>query len=311
MTIFAKMICHSVSSVNGIELPTIFCRYPKFIHGEVMTHRDFSRNASSSRAIPFNRMVADIRSDMAMPEYWGANQKGMQAAGEIDDIEGAKAVWRTAFEDVLPHAQYLHDKLNLHKQVVNRLLEPWAHINVLISATRWKNFFALRDHPMAQPEINLLAKAIKLELFEKIGTVIGESKSKVLQPGQWHLPYVKTEFDNGKAYYLVQIGEVHDEKDYQIVPLDIAQKVSVARCARVSYTTFETGTFSKIADDLALYDKLVGAQPLHASPAEHQATPDELTVNRDGYEKWKHESEWGNLHTWRQYRKTLPGEYVA
>lgn len=307
MTISAKVICDSISSVNGVRLTTLALRYPKFIHGEFMTHRDFSRNASSSRAIPFKRMVEDIQQDMAMPVYWGKNQKGMQAAGElsVEDTAKAMALWQKGFDVLLPVATELYD-LDLHKQTVNRMLEPWAHINVLVSATRWNNFFTLRDHKDAQPEIRRLAEKMKFAMYENIHIALDDSRPKILRPGQWHLPYVKCDLLDDRQYHLVQIGD----NDYVQRDLGSAKSISVARCARVSYKTFETGSYSQPSDDVALNDKLMGAQPLHASPLEHLATPDELVFDSGIGQVWHRRDEWGNFHTWRQYRKMVPGEYV-
>ncbi|MGX9944990.1 hypothetical protein ACTG4Q_21230 [Bradyrhizobium denitrificans] len=315
MTISAKKIQHSISP-DGIELKTALARYPRFIHAEELTHRilsstpdmiieindgvmydrNLSRNASSSRAIPVQRLIDDILADTAMPIHWGKNQKGMQA-----DIENTAAVVLEVInEDTLsreivelsPEEAWLlmrdktikvakaFDEAGYHKQVVNRLLEPFAHINVLITATDWDNFFELRDHKDAQPEIQALAIAIK-EAF-------ADSEPRLLQPGQWHLPFV---------------SEV--EQDW--LDLETQKKISVARCARTSYLTHE-GKQPLVHKDIQLFNDLVGARPLHASPAEHQATPDVRNHLIGGWEK---PSLHGNLRGWNQNRKFIERDIYA
>lgn len=279
MTTTASVLADSVSREH-IRLTTLELKYPKFIHGEFMTHRVFSRNASSSRAIPFERLVDEVINDPAMPVFWGKNQKGMQAREELadDELMLAKQAWRRARNDAVEHARFLHS-LGAHKQIVNRIIEPYCHIRVVVTATDWANFFALRRHPDAQPEMKALADA----MWEAQQA----SEPVLLQPGEWHLPYI-TEFD-----------PLALDADDDLI------KLSVARCARVSYKTHD-GRIAEVEEDLKLYERLVGSTPLHASPAEHQATPD--TPHRGG---WRHSYQHGNLQGWRQYRKMLPNECVT
>src|SRR6267154_1525330 len=301
--ISAEVICDSISD-HGKRLTTFKLRYPKFIHGEFMTHRVISRNASSSRAVPTAKLLEEVRSDAlrAGPVFWGANQKGMQAAQELDaPFKGvAQRLWSDAAYEVAKHAEKMLD-LGVHKQIVNRLLEPFSHINVIASATEWDNFFGLRLDKAAQPEMRALAIA----MWE----VQKASTPRLLKPYEWHLPFYNDESD-GTAIAL--------HLDYRLsdaLHLDAAIKVSVARCARVSYESFETGKRSIVEEDLKLYDRLLGSQPLHASPAEHQATPD-IWVNPDkdypcNNEGWQRQNEHGNFSGWRQYRKMLQNEAVA
>lgn len=274
MTITAKVIADSISP-DGIRITTMQLRYPKFIHGEFMTHRVFSRNASSSRAIPVERLIQDVMDDPATPIHWGKNQKGMQADTENNTVvitDGGPMESRTAWlraRDKAVEAARAFTNAGYHKQIVNRLLEPFCHINVVVTATEWNNFFTLRRHPDAQPEMRVLAETI---LAEMKGTEPLELKYE-----EWHLPYIDKE-DTGDL-------------------LENAIKVSVARCARVSYVT-QDGKKSSIEDDLILYERLVGAQPLHASPAEHQATPNNLQEDLIN----------GNFKGWIQHRKLLSGE---
>ncbi len=302
MTISAKVVCHSISP-ERIPVITMQWRYPKFIHGEVMTHRVFSRSASSSRAIPVNRSIKEVMDDPAMPVYWGKNQPGMQAAEELDDeetpftgLDGKPVTARTVARDIwlrsrdlaVRQAESLH-KLGAHKQLVNRLIEPFVHINMVVTATEWANFFALRRHSDAQPEIHALADAA--------WEAMRASTPRPLSPGQWHLPYVGAD-----DWALLSLIEHDVERRSQAI------KISVARCARVSYLTHE-GKVPNIADDLKLYDRLVGSVPLHASPCEHQATPDVKIANSPWH--WQEERYHGNLSGWVQFRKTLPNENIT
>lgn len=304
MTITAQIIADSISP-EGIRLTTMQLRYPRFIHAEFMTHRMFSRNASSSRAIPVAKMIEDLRRDPAMPVYWGSNKPGMQAGDEIESSMRDRAVqaWLDAMEHSIEIVEWMTEVAELHKQIANRILEPWAHINVVVTATDWENFFTLRAHADAQPEI----KALALEMLN----AMAGNQPRHLKPGEWHLPYI-TDEERRDAYH----------GPSQTPEWDLLKKVSVARCARVSYLTHD-GRQTTVEEDLQLYDRLVGAQPLHASPAEHQATPDQRTTSSytieydDGAcdhveagEEWCNPSRHGNLRGWIQYRKTLPGENV-
>lgn len=297
MTVTAKIIADSVSP-DGIRLTTLQCRYPKFIHGELMTHRVFSRNASSSRAIPVARVIEDVMRDPVVPIHWGANQKGMQADAECDALVEAyttsrgrldsdelekvtnEQAWLLARDEMVEVARRFN-AADYHKQIVNRLIEPWCHINVVVTATEWSNFFALRCHPAAQPEMRMLAECMQFEMYS--------STPRPLRSGEWHLPYVRNE------------EKIDNTGDYD---WSTAIKLSVARCARVSYLT-QDGKEPNIAEDLALYDRLVGQVPLHASPAEHQATPDEKYLKSN---EWRRPELHGNFRGWIQYRKTLKGE---
>jgi hypothetical protein len=268
--ISAKIIADSVSE-QGKRITTFQLRYQRFIHSEFMTHRMFSRNASSSRAIPVKRQIKDILKDMAMPIHWGQNKPGMQANSEISKWKMWLAkIWWIKLGYIACITAYLMSKLGCHKQITNRILEPFSYIHVVVTATEWTNFFALRYHYMAQPEIYELAKCM-YEAYEA-------SEPKLLKEGEWHLPYV-------------------GEEEYGQEELNI--KASVARCARVSYVRHD-GKKPKLEDDLKLHDRLLGHRPVHASPAEHQATPAKRKVQKSG-----------NFVGWLQYRKRLNGENIT
>jgi thymidylate synthase ThyX len=273
MTITAKIICDSFGP-NGVRLTTFVLKYPRFIHSEFMTHRCFSRNASSSRAIPFEKQVQMIEEDMAMPIEFRENKKGMQAGEVLSPGLQQAAVdnWKIAGKRAVEVAKDLA-RIGVHKQYVNRLLEPFSHISVVVTATEYSNFFALRHHSMAQPEIAELAKL----MWEAYKANIPQK----LKEGDWHLPFVPEQ-------------EVTDYSG----PIEDLIKVSVARCARVSYNKHD-GTNSTYEEDAALYDRLLGSQPIHASPAEHQAQAIDII-------KWS-----GNFRGFLQYRKTLPNENIT
>lgn len=237
MSVTVKVVADSIGP-NGVRLTTLEARYPRMIHSELMTHRVFSRNASSSRAIPVAKMIAEVQNDPVVPMSFTSNQKGMQGGPPLEgqELEEAKRIWLQARDKAVEAAQALA-KLNLAKQYVNRVLEPFAHITVLVTSTEWNNFFNLRYHTDAMLEFGELAKLA----FE----TIRDSQPQKLKAGEWHLPYVQSRSEDGI-------------------------KASVARCARVSYLKHD-GTASSATEDEVLYDRLLSRDVKHASPAEHQA----------------------------------------
>ena len=273
MTIEAKIICDSISP-SSVRLTTMQLKYNRFVHSELMTHRVFSRNTSSSRAIPVKTIIQRIKEEPAMPVYWGLNQKGMQAREEASGelLEDIKKTWLGARDMMIEVAEYVMSEYNLHKQLVNRLLEPWSHIYAVVTATEWENFFNLRCHPDAQPEIGKLAYAMR--------DAYTGSQPVLIDYGQWHLPYVLSE-DVERAG--TEVG--------------LLQKISSARCARVSYKTHD-GFVPRFDEDIRLHDSLLSSG--HLSPLEHAATPNE--DNPLGF--------CGNFRGWRQHRKMIPGEAV-
>lgn len=267
-----KILADSISA-EGHRLTTYQLSYWRPIHSEFMTHRVFGRNASSSRAIPVKTMLKQVWTNPAMPMSWGLNKPGMQAGKEASGLRRmlSKYLWRTAGRCACCFA-WLLMKAGIHKQVANRVLEPWQFIHVVVTATEYENFFELRDHEDAQPEIHVLAYLMKQARLE--------SEPTLLRPGEWHLPYISFEE-----------REQHD--------VEILKQVSAARCCRVSYMKHD-GTAADISTDLKLCKRLVGSVPLHASPFEHQATPDVLVGD-----KWATRALHGNLVGWKQYRKYI------
>lgn len=296
-TISAKVIADSVGR-HSPRLTTLLLRYPRWIHAEFMTHRVFSRNAASSRAIPVARLIQDVESDPAVPLFWGKNQKGMQAGEECSALVGVEChdssyahfsreeAWLAAQERAVDAAKAFAEA-GYHKQIVNRLLEPFSHITVVVTATQWSNFFALRRHADAEPHIRLLA--------DRMWEAMGDSTPQLLQPGEWHLPFVNV-VDANDEPSPVTGGEAATN----------AVKLSVARCASTSFKTVD-GFDMTLERAIDLHDKLVSSTPLHASPCEHQARMDE----KDHEFGWPDARLGGNLGPgWAQYRKMLPGECI-
>ena len=255
---------------DGVRITSMQLRYPRFILAELNTHRQFSRSSSSSRAIPVSKVIKQVFKDAAKPVHWGANQAGMQAHTELTGLRSllAKGLWSTAGYFAASVAWCL-TKVGLHKQVANRLLEPFQWTHTIVTSTEWDNFYELRAHGDAQPEIQKLAR-----MMQHVH-LLSEPKQSI-----YHLPYI-TEDDRQQWVGM----------DEAIAYKELA-KVSTARCARVSYTNHQ-GKVPSVTEDLKLYDRLVGMEPIHASPAEHQAryTKDEYVTSnlRDGWLQFRKE----------------------
>lgn len=261
----AKIILDSLAPC-GKRLTTIEARFPRFILAEMNTHRDRARNSASSRAIPFPKMLAAVTAEPVLPLRWGSEQRGMQTGGEIANPVEADRVWLEARDNAVKSAQALAD-LGVHKSLCNRLVEPWMWITVIMTATEWRNFFRLRCHPDA--EIH----------FQKIATmildVLNQSVPLSLAVGDWHLPFIQP-----------------NERD---LPIETLQRISVARCARVSYLTHDGKR--DIAADVSLFERLMtGSGFGHLSPHEHVAEARGDLVRS------------GPFVGWKQFRKSIPNE---
>lgn len=266
-TILAKVIEDSIA-LNGHRMITVQVRFPRIVHSELMTHRALAKNAGSSRAKPIKKMLAQVFNDPACPVEWGAAQAGMQAHTQLTGwrLFGVKALWKSAAMFAAAHSWAMM-KLGAAKQIANRVTEPFQYIDVLISGTEWDNFDMLRCHPDADPTMRALA----IEIMTAIETSI----PKLLRLGQWHLPYVTAE-------------------ERRTLPLHDQKIVSAARCARISYDPFDGNP--SVEKERERFAKLVGQQPIHASPTEHQATPT-MASSRSG-----------NLVGWFQLRKEIEAE---
>jgi thymidylate synthase ThyX len=267
----AKIIADSVNP-NGDRLTTFEINLHRYVLAEFNTHRVNSRNFQSSRACPVERMIANIlkEDEMVYPLHWGRKQKGMVADLEIDEADQleAIAIWDEARKDMIRHVRRLLE-IDVHKQVANRLLEPFMAITGIVTATDYSNFFAQRCHPDAQPEIQALANAMK--------AAYDASVPERLEAGEWHLPLI-----NGEDWV--------DATDRGYVEEDMI-KVSIGRCARVSYLNHDG--LRSLSDDTKLYWRLLEAEPPHLSPFEHCAV---AMPNSDKY---------ANFAGWQSYRNQL------
>lgn len=297
----AKVLADSQSPA-GYRLTTLEATFPRFVLAEFNTHRVFSRNSASSRAIPIAKQLRRVLEDPYVPIEFGSNQPGMQAGPPLEGVkrEAAEREWLSARDDAVRRVlglvsdpavlagdddldgalrrveEAIRDKaqpdtwLNVHKQVANRLLEPFMWHTVIVTATEWENFFNLRCHPDAQPEIRLVAESMR--------TAVEASEPAQLAEDEWHLPLVRPE----------------DRE--QVSPEDLI-KISAGRCARVSYLTH--AGLRDLDADVELHDRLLESG--HMSPLEHPARP--LSAEELEAGEWS-----GNFRGWRPYRKEISGE---
>ena len=281
----AKIILDT-QAPSGARLTTFELTYPRFVHSEFMTHRVASKNSASSRAIPIKKMLDKISFNPVIPVEWGTAKAGMQAGEETIHTGLAEKIWVDASRQMVEVAKKLGGlvsidkngnivpddspgaiKLNLHKQIVNRIVEPWMWITVICSATDYDNFFALRCHPDSQPEIQKLAYMMRETYYS--------STPKNLASGEWHIPYI--------------------QDDEITLDDEVKRKISVARCARVSYLTHDG--VRNTEKDLELYTRLNnGSGTGHWSPFEHVARA-EVDLIRSG-----------NLIGYTQFRKMFKNE---
>lgn len=290
------IIADSISK-EGHRPTSIQVTAHRFILVEINTHRVASRSYRSSRAVPAHKLLDEVVTDPAMPVRWMKNQPGMQAAIEMTEDERllAQKVWTAGAAEAVVRARALGAS-GLHKQWTNRPLEPYLMAKGIITATEWENIFALRIGPEAQPEFDVLAG--------KMLEAMRASEPKLLEPGEWHLPYI-------------------DQDDYERLEAfnrdSVVRIVSAARCARSSYKVFDVDRKSELHEDQELANRLVESG--HWGPFEHQATPDvpkdrraeildppEVVRWLHKYAYWERPDQHGNLVGWRQNRKLYPGE---
>jgi hypothetical protein len=217
-------------------------------------------------------MLERVLKQPFVPDEWGSNQRGMQAGPtlSIETAAAASEAWLACRDDVVGWVRRLHE-LGVHKQLANRLLEPFMWVTVIVSATEWANFLNLRCHEDAQPQFQQVARMIS--------DALTTSTPQLVDVGEWHLPYIQ-------------------EVERTELSLEVQQQCSVARCARVSYLTHDGKR--DINKDRDLYERLLHGSGLgHWSPFEHVATP------RNGDTPDPRE---GNFRGWIQYRKLFAGE---
>jgi len=295
-------------------------RFPRMVHADCKTHRihsgyegevldvmtdisilidrDMSRNGRSSRAVPVNRLLKEARENPYVPAF-RHNAKGMTPGEEFDPetLDAITTRWLKLCAHVADEVAWFNE-MDVHKQWANRPLEFFGYIDLVLSTTNWKNFLALRDHSAAQQEMQDLAFCIQTEL--------NMSTPKLLQPGEWHMPYISEE-DRDE----VKLMHGDDNK----ACLNDLRRISTARIARVSIAPFDGNAAYEA--EFARFKLLVGSMPVHASPSESVATPDvwvpeDLRADGIGFEGgyWQHPEKHGNLKGWCQYRKYLPNECV-
>jgi len=245
----------SQCSVTGQRIDTLIAEYPRCIHAQLLTHRVFSKNSSSTRAIPLHKAIQQIRDNPA--EYiWTAKQAGMQGEVITDEdqllhINGRNLI---ALEDAIYHAESLVNKLGVHKQNAGRYLEPFQNIKIVLTSTEWENWDWLRDDAAAQGEI--------AELARKISEARKNAEPMVLNEGEWHVPFVERFRDvDGDLRYLTE------ETDY--INAEEAKLISMSVCAQTSYRNSDY-SLEKAID---MKSKLLDSKKVHASPSEHIATP--------------------------------------
>jgi thymidylate synthase ThyX len=241
MAYSARVLLDSVAP-NGVRLTTLEATFPRFVLAEFNTHRLFSRNSASSRAVPTAKLIQRVEKEPVLPLEWGRNKAGMSASEVLSkqDAEEAMMVWLLARDDAVAHARELL-ALGVHKQELNRILEPFLWHTVIVTATQWKNFFELRCAPNAQPEIREAALRMREAMEDSAPRPIGS--------GDWHTPLV--------------------QDDEYGLDVELRKRISAARCGRVSYLTHEGKR--EIVKDLELCDRLEADR--HLSPFEHVATP--------------------------------------
>lgn len=281
MGYYARVECDSLNEYNGERATTFIITFPRIVLAEVVTHRvnadgvwdeefsvcerttteAISKNSASSRAIPFEKMLQKIKDDPFMP-FWTLNQKGMQGrfVSDQQSIDIANREWLAARDEMINRAIHI-ETFGIHKQDVNRLLEPWMWVTQVVTSSRWDNFFALRCHKDAHPAFARIARMMFLARRKSTPTE--------LKATEWHLPFIRPEEKEGFKW-LPPIGDfLYDKETKYELPLLI--KKSAARCAWVSYENHD-----KQADDEAhikTFDRLMSELPVHASPVEHQLTP--------------------------------------
>lgn len=303
----AKIICDSISP-DGVRLTTMEVVMHRFVLAEFNTHRVFSRNSASSRAIPTQKILDKIATNPALPVYYGKQQKGMQADEELDKQqifncqEEIKELARKSMEHVID----LSNNLQLHKQSANRYLEPWMWHTVIVTATEWDNFFWQRCSPLAQPEMKAAADQMQLAYYT--------STPKFVDYGEWHLPYIMEEDE----YEICSIKEpLEQTSELQYLKLmSYFKRISVARCARVS--VLQQDGIRAIEKDLEMFDRLRNAMPIHISPFEHVATPIDdrnfiagKPVSPKQHPPFARDRFIGNFRGWLQFRKEIPNENLT
>tara|TARA_R110002012_G_scaffold320046_2_gene542219 strand:+ start:209 stop:1255 length:1047 start_codon:yes stop_codon:yes gene_type:complete len=295
----AEIIADSVNK-NGNRITTFVLTYPRFIHAELLTHRLFSRNAASSRAIPASKMIKDIEEDPFIPVAWQKAHSGMQGT-EYIDVETAECFppgdWLEARDHAVDVARMMVAD-GVTKQIVNRILEPYQWYTCIVTATEYDNFFELRcpqyrvqektdvrhkswkdaseAHDFVDPGATDLDKLQYNEgqgeihislLAEAMWDARNESEPKQLKAGEWHIPFGDKIEDHRVPVPEFSTAPSEMTNTYNTLLQEAKIKIATARCARVSYLNFEGK--DDYEADIKLYDRLKDMG--HWSPFEHCA----------------------------------------
>ena len=284
--IIAEIVQDSINPQNQ-RLTTFVLNFPRIVLAEFNTHRAFSRNSASSRAIPFEKMLEMVKTNPFIPIKFLKDHKGMQGNEYyfgLEEIQCQKD-WLTARDKAIEAAVGFYHPVT--KQLRNRLLEPFMWHRVIVTASDFENFFALRAHPDAEIHIAELAAQMLIEY--------NKSEPKSLKAGEWHIPF-GDKFDKDKLDELFfKLNSAQYNYPDQIE--EFKKKISVARCARISYWNFEGK--DDYEADIKLCDRLFGSIPKHLSPTEHVA------MSMDDV-NW-----YGNYRGFKQYRKFFKDENLT
>lgn len=301
--ISAKIIADSKNQF-GDRITSFELVMPRIILAEFNTHRMFSRNSASSRAIPFKKMVEMVETNPFIPYKWMKDHKGMQGNEYIEDeqlLKELKDFWIFSSKESCKKATLLN-KTGVTKQICNRLLEPFMWHKVICTATDYENFFALRNHPDVEIHMQELAKLMLL--------AYNASTPKELKDGEWHIPY-GDDIDN------VKLALLCSDSNYKYNLNEAKVMIATSRCAGVSYTVIgEDGEVENYEKLIKRHDNL--SKSGHWSPFEHCAMAMGDT-NENLYEDWgriiksgnghKVEYGWcGNFKGFIQYRKMFTNE---
>ena len=301
--ISAEIVAHSINE-QGDELISVLATFPRIILAEVNTHRMLSKNTSSSRAIPFAKMVDTIQNDPFIPIAWQKPHSGMQGseyATDVVDIAANVSTWLHGRDRAIATAWGLNEGVT--KQLCNRLLEPFMWTTMLITGPKsgWDNFFNLRCpsyEVVPNAEDPLMSFRSKQEIFEIsdgqfddwteldwlkvnkgqaeihimalaecIWDAYNESDPKVLTPGEWHIPFS----DKIQRFANIPLNGQTSSEELESNILINKVKVSVAMAARTSYTVVGEEKGIDIEAMVALHDRLLAQDPPHSSPLEHCA----------------------------------------
>ncbi len=267
MSYEVKILADSIAP-HGVRLTTLQVTFPRFILAEVNTHRMLSRNSASSRAIPPEKQIARVKENPFVPETFNKRVKGMGVGEAIKDQEAARSHWLIARDSAVIAAEALCT-FDCDKSRINRLLEPFMWHTAILSGTEWSNFFALRDHPDAQPEFQIIARMMREEM--------DANEPQYINFNQWHLPLVSLK---EREDWQRQTGSGDEEWNFWV-------DVSAGRCARVSYDTQDN--YEEPEKSVARAVRL--ATSGHLSPFEHPAFPystQHFVANFRGWEQARH-----------------------